>query len=156
MTELTIRLVQNTSEYQRVISLRKTVFVREQKVPLAMEIDEFEKDSQHVIVLLRNKPIGCARLRTVNGSIKLERLCILKKYRGFGYGKEILQWMIDFALLQHPKNVYMHAQAYLIEFYKKFNFEPYGNIFDEAGIQHIEMRLRLKKSKMSKQKRKKV
>jgi ElaA protein len=33
----------------------------------------------------------------------------------------------------------LHAQAYVAPLYAKFGFEEFGEVFTEAGIQHISM-----------------
>ena len=35
----------------------------------------------------------------------------------------------------------LHAQVHAISFYAQSGFEPHGPIFDEVGIDHVEMRL---------------
>lgn len=49
MKGLEIHLVRNKDELRAVSRLRKTVFVREQKVPLDLEMDEFDRLRQDSI-----------------------------------------------------------------------------------------------------------
>ena len=37
----------------------------------------------------------------------------------------------------------MHAQLYALGFYRRHAYEPVGPVFEEAGIDHVEMRKRL-------------
>jgi predicted GNAT family N-acyltransferase len=39
--------------------------------------------------------------------------------------------------------ILMHAQLYAIGFYRRHGYEPIGPVFEEAGIEHVEMRKRL-------------
>lgn len=139
---LKIRLVKDKNELKKVFLIRKIVFVEEQKVPKSMELDEFEKISKHVIAYYGNRPIGCARIRFVNGKAKLERITVLKKYRGKGFGKLIVNHLIKYCKMKGIKKVYMNAQYYLKDYYKKFGFMPTGKPFMEAGIKHIKMHLK--------------
>ena len=139
MKDLTIRLVKNKDEFKDVLDIRNKVFVIEQMVPPSLETDEFEDISKHVIALYNNKPIGCGRIRPIGNKIKLERLAVLKNYRSKGIGRQLMNFMIDYAKKQKPEEIFMHAQHYLKDFYEKFGFRTRGEVFDEAGMPHIEM-----------------
>lgn len=147
MKDLKIRLVKNKREYGEVLRIRLNVFVKEQKVPREIEIDEYENTSKHFIAFYRGKPIGCGRLRFLKGKAKFERIAVLKRYRNKGFGTRILMYMVNYAKRKNPKEIYMHAQYYLREYYKKLGFRPVGKIFYEAGIKHIKMHLVSKKSR---------
>ena len=82
MTGLKIRLIKNKEELQQVLRIRNIVFVRGQKVSKQKEIDGFDDNAKHVIVLYKNYPIGCARIRLIGKEAKLERIALLNKYRG--------------------------------------------------------------------------
>jgi len=137
--KLTIREIENKKELEEIISIRKEVFVKEQNVPEGMEIDGEDDKAIHVIVLLGKKPIGCARIRIIDNRAKLERISILKEYRGNGYGKDLVEFLIKFCLDKKVKEIYMHAQYYLKDFYSDLEFVESGSVFAEAGIKHIEM-----------------
>lgn len=139
MEELEIRLVKSKREYEDVLKIREKVFIEGQNVPKEIERDEYDNISKHVIVSVDNKPIGCARIRNVENKLKLERIAILKEYRSRGFGKDLMRWLVDYSKKQNVKEIYMNAQYYLLDFYKKFGFKPRGEIFKEAGIDHIQM-----------------
>ena len=77
--DLRIRLIRDKKEFEQVLKIREQVFVKEQDVPKDMECDEYEHDSKHVIVLFKDKPIGCARIRFIDKKARLERIALLKK-----------------------------------------------------------------------------
>ena len=110
-----------------------------QNVPEELEIDGEDDSATQIIVLLGKKPIGCARIRMVDNKAKLERISILEAYRGKGYGKDLVKFLIKFCLDKKLKEIYMYAQYYLKTFYSTLGFKERGKVFDEAGIKHIEM-----------------
>ena len=134
-----IKLVRNKEDLDNVLRVRKAVFIKEQDVPEEIEIDEFDKTAKHIMVLYKNKPIGCARIRLINKKAKLERIAILKKYRGNGFGKILMDYLIDYCKNNNVKEIMMNSQYYLKDYYNKFGFKPRGKTFMEAGIKHIEM-----------------
>jgi len=73
-----IRSIKNKKELEQVFRIREIIFIREQKVQKNIERDEFDKISKHVIILYKNKPVGCARIRLIGKKAKLERIALLK------------------------------------------------------------------------------
>lgn len=134
-----IRLVKNKKELEQVYKIREIVFIKEQKVAKNIEKDKFDKTAKHFIFYYKNKPAGCARIRLIGRKAKLERIALLNKYRGKGFGKVIVDYLINYCKRQRMKKIFMNAQYYLREYYKKLGFKPKGRIFDEAGIKHIKM-----------------
>lgn len=49
---------------------------------------------------------------------------------------------IKYCKRKKVKNIFMNAQYYLKDYYKKLGFKPEGRIFEEAGIKHIKMQLK--------------
>lgn len=76
---------------------------------------------------------------------KLERLAVSAEARGRGYGKEIMRWVIQEAETFGICSLELHAQYHLLEFYKHLGFLPRGDVFTEAGIQHIQMEMEFRK-----------
>jgi len=144
MQDLKIRLVKNKKELEKVFKIRIIVFVDEQKVPPELELDEFDtlSKAKHVIMLYKGKPIGAARIRFPKNNAKLERLALLKEYRGKGFGKAIIEYMVEYCQKKKPKEIVLHGQCYAENFYRKCGFIPRGKIFMDAGIKHIEMYLK--------------
>ena len=139
---LEIRLIQNKEEYNEILDVRNIVFIREQNVPSQTEFDGLDKESTHVIVKFKNKTIGCARIRSFDGKMKLERIAILKEYRDKGFGKRLMEYLILYCKQRNATEIVMHAQYYLKSFYEGFGFKTRGEAFIEAGIKHIEMYLK--------------
>lgn len=143
-----IRLTKSKKEFEEVLKIRKIVFVKGQKVPVDIEIDGLDDKSKHVIVKYEDKTIGTARIRFFDNKSKIERLAILKKYRGKGLGerekKKTFQYVINYCKRKKKKinEIVIHAQYYLKNFYLKFGFKARGKKFKEAGIDHIEMYLK--------------
>lgn len=122
--------------------IRKKVFVQEQEVPLDDEFDEFDKlngGCDHILVYYNGQPVGTGRLRVHEGFGKLERICILKSYRKFGLGKEIIKALEEIAREKEMNKVKLHGQTQAEGFYKKLGYQTCSNIFIEDGIPHVLM-----------------
>ncbi len=92
-----IKIVEDKKEMDDAYHVRCTVFVEEQKVPQELEIDELEQESIHFVGYEGVLPIAASRIRLVEDYGKLERVCVLKTHRGKQYGKQIIQFMEDYA-----------------------------------------------------------
>ncbi len=129
------------ADFQDLRHVRETVFVVEQNVPLDMEWDELDPQCHHVIARdSQNRPIGTGRLTPEH---KIGRMAVLKEWRGKGVGEALLRELIVKARQLGWAEVSLHAQVSAEGFYGKFGFQPVGERFDEAGIEHQSMRLEL-------------
>ncbi|NOZ04455.1 MAG: GNAT family N-acetyltransferase [FCB group bacterium] len=135
--QVKVKPVENATEKAVALAIREEVFVREQNVPLEIEMDEFDKEASHVLAFRDEKPVGTARWRATYRGIKLERFAVLKPYRSKGVGKALVTFILD----QIPENIhcYLHAQESVIPFYEQFGFRSEGPLFYEADIPHRRM-----------------
>lgn len=120
--------------------IRYTVFVKEQNVPEAREQDGLDPAARHYLFLHENKPIGTARSRLEGKKIKIERFAFLPEARGLGLGAQAFQAIIDDCLQSYPScPIWIGAQAYLRAFYERLGFQAEGDLFQDAGIEHVMM-----------------
>jgi predicted GNAT family N-acyltransferase len=120
--------------------VRRRVFVDEQQVPEELEWDGEDFDAQHWLALIDDSPIGTVRLRA-GGHIG--RMAVLKEYRRWGVGTQLLSAVVAAARAQGLHEVHLHAQVQAIDFYARHGFVAQGEQFMDAGIPHREMRLQL-------------
>jgi len=139
MRDLKVRLIKNKKELDEVLKIREVVFIKGQNCPRECEMDGLENEARHVIVKYKGKVIGCARIRFLENKAKLERIALLKDYRGKGFGREIMNYLIKYCRRKKVEEIFLHSQLYVKKFYEKFGFKPRGKSFLEAGIKHIEM-----------------
>lgn len=122
-------------------SIREPVFVEEQNVPLELEWDDDDPRCIHVIAEDdQGRPIGTGRLAQ---SGKVGRMAVIKDWRGHGVGGAILEALLDEARKAGIPECYLHGQTSALGFYGRYGFVPEGEEFEEAGIPHRMMRLRL-------------
>lgn len=126
---------------QALRSVRDVVFVQEQQVPPALEIDDLDPRCRHVLAHDRaGRAIGTARLSPEG---RIGRMAVLRDWRGRGVGSAMLHALLRLAREDGLARVGLHAQAGAIRFYRGHGFAPVGERFMEAGIEHQAMELRL-------------
>lgn len=121
--------------------LRTEVFVNEQKVPAEMEWDEADATALHGVVLNRmGLPLATGRLlQHAPGIGRIGRMAVKKPMRGGNLGHRVLHALMQAAKSRGDHQVVLHAQCSAEGFYKRSGFVPQGDIFEEAGIAHIDM-----------------
>lgn len=123
-------------------TIRHQVFVLEQNVPPELELDEHDAVCRHALAKdTRGTAIGTGRLLP-DGHIG--RMAVLSRFRGTGVGSAILGALLDEARRLGYPEVALSAQYHAQGFYERHGFHACGSTFLEAGIEHIEMRLRMR------------
>ncbi len=136
---LEIRIVRNDDDLSAVFRIREEVFIKGQGVPKEIEMDHHDSEADHVIVLLHGEPVGCARIRFMQNTAKLERIAILQAHRGKHYGGELVTFLLNHCASKRVETIFMNSQYYVRNYYKVFGFREVGEPFTEAGIKHIKM-----------------
>jgi predicted GNAT family N-acyltransferase len=139
-----IKQTRNTlsDTYLDAMKIRQSVFVQEQGVPRTMEIDKNEAHCLYFVLYDDNgKALATCRLLPddILSYVTLQRMAVLKEYRGKNLGITLLDQVLEFCRLQGFKKVILHAQLSALNFYEKFQFSQVGQTFEEAGIQHVTM-----------------
>ncbi|MEH7307943.1 GNAT family N-acetyltransferase [Neobacillus drentensis] len=136
---MTVKIVENQKELEDAYSVRKTVFVEEQAVPLEEEIDAYEDEAKHFIMYHDGSPVGAGRFRLVDGYGKVERICVLKEARKIGAGRAIMDSIENFARENDIHKLKLNAQTHAIPFYAGLGYEVVSEEFMDAGIPHQTM-----------------
>jgi len=126
-------------------SIRLAVFVQEQGVPLAMEMDAADAGALHALALNRlGVALATGRLLDVEqGDARIGRMAVVQAMRGSGVGRSVLDALVQAARMRGCREVRLHAQIGAAAFYRRAGFVARGPEFDEAGITHVEMALDL-------------
>ena len=88
-----IKILKSKEELNLGFALRIEVFVKEQKVPIELELDEKDhsENTIHIGYFNDNKLIGVARLIDLDKDvIHIGHVVIDKEYRGQGIGRELI------------------------------------------------------------------
>ncbi len=126
-------------------ALRHAVFVQEQGIAAALDADGADPGALHALVRNRfGMTLATGRLLALDGGIaQLGRMAVHAAVRGSGVGRVMLQALIEGAKSRGDRELMVHAQASAVPFYRRAGFVAHGATFEEAGIVHQEMRVRL-------------
>lgn len=131
--------IEETGDIALCLALRRTVFIEEQNVSEADELDELDEVSTHLIALETDIPIGTARVTISGGEAKIGRVCVLREARGRGIGAQLIKACLEVARAESAGHAKLGAQTHAIAFYEALGFAAIGPVYDDAGIPHQDM-----------------
>jgi predicted GNAT family N-acyltransferase len=138
---LTIAPARSAAELDQALAIRRAVFIKEQRVSEAEEMDGQDAAADHYLTRLDGEPVATARVRHLEGGrlAKIERVAVLRAARGRGIGRLLMLRILDDLALRGVPAVKLNAQLAVTEFYVRLGFVPRGEVFLEANIPHVEM-----------------
>lgn len=144
LEDLTVKLVENQQQLTDALFVRREVFVKEQGIPLPLEQDQYDVDSQHIVVYHQNEPIAAGRVRRIEEKIaKVDRVCVLPEFRRKQVGIKMMEILEEFAILNHRfheiDTIKIHAQAHAVPFYEIQNYKITSPEFIDGGIAYRAM-----------------
>lgn len=141
-----IKILKSKEELNLGFALRIEVFVKEQKVPMELELDEKDNSENtiHIGYFNDNKLIGVARLIDLDKDvIHIGRVVIDKEYRGQGIGRELIIGCENIAqqILKRKIVIELSAKIQAEKFYESLGYNRVNDkIYLDAGIEHVDMR----------------
>jgi predicted GNAT family N-acyltransferase len=122
---------------QAARAVRFAVFIEEQGIPAALELDEHDAQATHAVAFdASGKPLATGRLLP---DAHIGRMAVLATERGKGLGVSILRSLVAMAAGRGDSAVRLHAQTSAIGFYVREGFVAQGEVYLEAGIPHQDM-----------------
>ncbi|MGM9926296.1 MAG: GNAT family N-acetyltransferase [Bacillus sp. (in: firmicutes)] len=134
-----VEIVKNRQQLEDALSIRHAVFMEEQQVDVESETDQYDETAAHFVLYDGSTPIGAGRFRTVDGTGKVERICILASSRRHGSGRLIMEAIEEYAKSRHIAKITLNAQSHAIGFYDKLGYHVISEEFIDAGIPHRTM-----------------
>lgn len=124
-------------------ALRRVVFIEEQGVSEADELDDLDGVAVHLLATVDGRPMGSARIVPGKDYGKIGRVCVLTEARGTGLGAALMRAAVGECRRLGLKTARLGAQTHALGFYEALGFQAIGPVFDDAGIPHREMTLSL-------------
>ncbi len=134
---ITVNTASWDNDEAAIKSVRIPVFVEEQNVPFERDFDSFDASAMHWLAVDdRQCPIGTARMLSDG---HFGRMAVLKAFRQQGIGRLIIEAAVNYAAASGIQKVHLHAQLTALAFYERLGFTAYGEVFSDAGMEHIAM-----------------
>lgn len=135
-------------EIYEIGKLRSEIFVIEQKC-LYLDLDGKDEKSIHIYFLDESSYEIICYCRVLRKGVSYKtssigRVVTNPKYRGQGYARKLLLEAIEVVRDKFKENeITIGAQNYLRTFYESLGFKAISDIYNEDGIPHIDMNLKI-------------
>lgn len=136
--------VEETHDITACQVIRRAVFIEEQGVSEAEEMDGLDADCHHYLLWDGDTPIATLRVKPLDETAKIQRVAVLKAYRNKGAGALLMQTVLSELPQDGFSKAILGSQLTAIPFYTKLGFEVFGPVYDDAGIDHRDMKMTLK------------
>jgi ElaA protein len=133
-------------ELYAMLALRQSILVVEQSSPY-LDLDFVDQVADHLLVTNNGTLIGYARSHAPLAGrtyASFGRVVVAPEYRRAGLGKELIGRIIAHLAEGSCVDVLIGAQLYLEDFYAHFGFTRDGEPYEDVGVPHVNMRLRLR------------
>jgi ElaA protein len=129
-------------ELHACLKLRGEVFVVGQGICSLPDVDDDDPRCHHALLWVGEALAGTARLLAKDGgrTIKVGRVAVGKPWRGKGVGVALMRGVQGWIAHEPGRVGVMSAQAYLERWYTALGWQRVGDVYEEAGIDHVEMR----------------
>lgn len=134
------------ADFYAMLHLRQSVLIVEQASPYP-DLDGRDPEAWHLALYDGGNaaPVGYARIfgpDPATGATSFGRLAVAPAWRGKALGRRLVSECLDRLARDWPAHdVLISAQLYLEKFYGSFGLRRVSDIYDDVGIDHIDMRL---------------
>ncbi|CAE7769416.1 unnamed protein product [Symbiodinium sp. CCMP2592] len=127
--EYTVRLASTAEEVAHCQSLRREVFVQEQKIPAEVEDDGQDPDALHIMYTEDSQLIATGRVLITRHESQsaaravFSRVAVKADYRGKGLGSRIVQELETLAGSKGANHASLTPHHYLERFYSRMGYQ---------------------------------
>ncbi|HVP02843.1 MAG TPA: GNAT family N-acetyltransferase [Solirubrobacteraceae bacterium] len=137
---VSVRPAREPREVDAALELRRAVFVDEQGVALAEELDGRDAQALHLVAVDQmGAVLGTCRLLAGGERVKLGRLAVAPHARRRGIAAALLAAAEEHAAALGARTIALAAQTHATGLYERAGYVAHGPVFMEAGIEHRHM-----------------
>lgn len=130
-----------------IAKARFEVFVCEQKITCEQDFDDKDKKCHHVFLKDNDRIVAYSRIVPKGlgyDYISIGRVLVLESHRRKGIAQEMIRACLEFIKNKLDENtVVLSAQLYVKDLYQSVGFKAISDVYDEAEIPHVKMKIEL-------------
>lgn len=107
---------------EEVFNIRSLVFGSELKYDNSYSHDDFDSFGKNVLVYDCDKPVGTGRLIFKDSKYIIDKICVLKEYRGNSYGELIIRMLVRKAVDIGAEKTYAQIEKGFRGLFEKIGF----------------------------------
>ncbi len=151
---LEFTVVRTPEDLAEALAVRRAVFVEEQDVPLAEEVDEYDvaPSKAHGVLQMLGRldgrvvctgRIDLTSLDDSDRPARITRVAVRREYRARGLGSQLMGVLHTEARAHGVLTTELNAQLQSLGFYERLGYCAHGPVFLDAGIEHQAMKFTL-------------
>ena len=134
-------------EMYEIAKSRFEVFVCQQKITCEQDFDDKDKKCHHVMLKENGRVVAYSRIVPKGMGydyISIGRVLVLESNRRKGIAKKMIEACLEFIKNNLDQNtVVLSAQLYVKDLYESVGFKIISDVYDEADIPHVKMKIEL-------------
>jgi predicted GNAT family N-acyltransferase len=134
-----VRAARDQAEVDAALALRYDVFCIEQGVSLEEERDGRDDEALHLVAVDGGVVVATCRLLSEGPEVKLGRMAVAPSHRGRRLAAALLVEADTRARELGARRIVLAAQLSAQAVYERAGYTPYGDVFPDAGIEHVMM-----------------
>ena len=120
----TLGPVRTMEDLAKVYAIRAATYMAEQDCPYSEEFDGNDFVGTQILASVKDKPVGCIRLRYFGDFVKLERLAVMPCCRGKALARKIVAYAIEFCQRKGFRSFCAHVPRHTRGLWQSFGFRP--------------------------------
>ena len=130
------KLVETEEELEEAYRIRHEIFVKEQKLFVDSDRDEYDTHAIHTIALFHDEVVGAVRVYEKEKDVWFgSRLAVLEPYRG-RVGKVLIEKAVETVRGKQAKQFKAYVQIANVPFFKRCRWRSIGGVIDYRGVPH--------------------
>jgi putative N-acetyltransferase (TIGR04045 family) len=130
------KLVETEEELEEAYRIRHEIFVKEQKLFVDSDRDEYDGRAIHIIALFHNEVVGTVRVYEKEKDVWFgSRLAVRETYRG-RVGKVLIEKAVETVRGKQAKQFKAYVQIANVLFFKRCRWRSIGEVIDYQGVPH--------------------
>lgn len=128
-------------EMDEALHVRNSVLRKPLQMTYEVVDIENEWNSHHLAAFRPDGQIlGVLVLKPLSSDVvKMRQVAVQQNQQNAGIGKALVSFSESFSMKKGFKRIELHARLTAVPFYKQLNYQTFGDIFKEVGIDHYFM-----------------
>ena len=123
------------------ISLEQVLPVRQRVMYPEKSLEELTLDQDtkglHIGLFKENQLISVVSVFTEDTELQFRKFATLHEYQGKGYGKQLLQYIINYSISHGINRIWCNARKNAMGFYQQFGFSETEKTFRKDGYDFV-------------------
>jgi len=136
-----IRIIKyNSEDYQKAVELRNKILRKPLGIEMTKDFLKQDEKDIHFGLFENNEILVSLTYKIIDSkTIKMRQVATNNHLQGKGLGQKLVLFSEAYMKKLGYSHIILHARNSAIYFYKKLNYNIFGEEFEEVGLPHMKM-----------------